>query len=199
VHQRRLLGEPDFGRLAAGFILQYTNTGDLVLDPFAGSGATIQTAVGLGRRGLGIEIISDLAEAAQKRLGVGAVMLGDARRMGDLGLPIADLVVTSPPFMTVTDHPQNPLSGYRTLDGEYAEYLTSLRSILIDLAARVRSGGRIVLDVWNFWHGNSYTPLADDVQWTLTGVVPLEHIVEIDWAEAPQALVNDRCLVYRVE
>lgn len=47
------------------FIRQYTNPGDLVLDPFCGVGTTIRVAVELGRRGLGFEIQPDEADRAR--------------------------------------------------------------------------------------------------------------------------------------
>jgi tRNA G10 N-methylase Trm11 len=196
--RKQFAGEPVFEELVEMFVLGYTEPGGLVLDPFAGSGSTIAAARQLGRRGLGVEIVPDLAAAAQERLGPGAVVEGDARQLADLGLPIADLVVTSPPFMTVSHHPQNPLTGYRTLDGEYAPYVDSLGSIVSSLSEQVRSGGRIVLSVWNFWHGDLYTPLADDVERTMAGQLPLEHVVEIVWGEGSSAPVADRCLVYQV-
>lgn len=40
----------------------------IVLDPFAGTGTAIVAAVGLGRRGIGIDISSDYLEVAQSRL-----------------------------------------------------------------------------------------------------------------------------------
>lgn len=47
------------------FIRQYTNPGDLVLDPFCGVGTTIKVAQALGRRGIGFEIDPDEAERAR--------------------------------------------------------------------------------------------------------------------------------------
>lgn len=51
--------------LPARFIRQYTNPGDLVLDPFCGVGTTGRMAVELGRRFIGFEL--DAAEAEQAR------------------------------------------------------------------------------------------------------------------------------------
>ncbi len=45
-----------------------SNPGDLVLDPFAGSGTTLAVAKRLGRRYLGIELSADYAERVRQRL-----------------------------------------------------------------------------------------------------------------------------------
>ena len=45
-----------------------SNPGDLVLDPFAGSGTTLATARRLGRRYLGIELSAEYAAAIRRRL-----------------------------------------------------------------------------------------------------------------------------------
>ncbi len=45
-----------------------SNPGDLVLDPFAGSGTTLAVARKLGRRALGFELSPDYAERARARL-----------------------------------------------------------------------------------------------------------------------------------
>ena len=47
------------------FIRQYSNPGDLVLDPFCGVGTTCRVAYELGRRAIGIEIDPDEADTAR--------------------------------------------------------------------------------------------------------------------------------------
>jgi len=44
--------------------------GDLVLDPFAGSGTTLATAARLGRKYVGVELSPDYADAVRRRLAV---------------------------------------------------------------------------------------------------------------------------------
>lgn len=46
-----------------------TDSGDLVVDPFLGSGTTLRACLDLGRRGIGIETRKDFADIAIKRLG----------------------------------------------------------------------------------------------------------------------------------
>jgi site-specific DNA-methyltransferase (adenine-specific) len=48
-------------------ILATTNPGDLVVDPFAGSGTTPAVAKRLGRRFIGIELSEEYADTARTR------------------------------------------------------------------------------------------------------------------------------------
>lgn len=55
-------------KLLAKIILASSRKGDLVFDPFLGSGTTSVTATKLGRRFLGIEREAEYAALAEKRL-----------------------------------------------------------------------------------------------------------------------------------
>ena len=57
--------------LPAWFIKLFTEEGDIVLDPFAGSGATLLAAVGLGRRAAGIDTNREFTDLMSGRLGDG--------------------------------------------------------------------------------------------------------------------------------
>ena len=57
--------------LMSYFIKALTNPGDLVLDPFMGSGSTGVSALELGRRFIGIELNEEYFDIAAKRMGVG--------------------------------------------------------------------------------------------------------------------------------
>jgi len=55
-------------RLAQDHIISWSNKGDLVLDPFCGSGTTCKMARELHRNFIGIEISSDYVEIANRRI-----------------------------------------------------------------------------------------------------------------------------------
>ena len=55
-------------QLLGRIIRACSNPGDLVLDPFAGSGTTLATAKKLGRRFLGFELSKEYSEQVRKRL-----------------------------------------------------------------------------------------------------------------------------------
>jgi DNA modification methylase len=59
--------------IARDHILSWSNPGDLVLDPFAGSGTTLKMAKECGRRGIGIEVNAEYCEIAVQRLAQGVL------------------------------------------------------------------------------------------------------------------------------
>lgn len=79
---------------------RYTREGDLVVDPFAGSGTTIDVALSLSRRALGYDLNPDSQRP-------GLIFRADAR---DLPLEdqSADFVFMDPPYSTHVDYTDDP-------------------------------------------------------------------------------------------
>lgn len=60
------------------FVQWFTEPGDLILDPFAGSGTTLRAAIDEGRRAIGVEIDAAHCATATRRLAQGAFDFGGA-------------------------------------------------------------------------------------------------------------------------
>lgn len=182
--------------LAASVIGYASQSGDLVLDPFAGYGTTVTVAERMGRRAIGIELVPEHLEIARRRTAGGArLILGDARELSRLVDEPVDLVLTSPPYMSRTDHPENPLTGYATDDGDYAVYLGELGSIFGQVATLLRPGGRLVVNVANVVATDrSVTPLASDMAGVIDEYMPLLGVTTLRWDEPPAGLDGDYLL-----
>ena len=106
-----------------------------------------------------------------------------------------DLVLTSPPYMAGANHPENPLTGYATDDGDYAVYLGELGAIFAQAATLLRPGGRIVVNVANVVATDGrVTPLASDLAGVIDQHVPLLGITTLQWDEPPAGLDGDYLL-----
>lgn len=114
-------------------IVRCSAPGDVVFDPFAGFGTTLDRAVALGRRAFGLELLPERVEFLRERVPDARVYEGDARGMvgvlrshGESSKVCADLVLTSPPYMTSDDHDADPLTAYEEDGGDYRRYLAEL-------------------------------------------------------------------------
>ena len=182
-----------------------TRPGDLVLDPFAGFGTTLATAVGAGRRALGIELLPERVQACQERDPEAIVVEGDARGLlrvleeADLRETIGrvDLVLTSPPYMTAEGHDADPLTGYEENGGEYRRYVSELELVAAQCARVLAPDGYVVWNVADMHDGAVTTPLINDCRRLLSRHLTGVGMTEIAWDRYPHDLVRDALLVFR--
>jgi len=132
--------EKDVERL----IRLFTKEGELVLDPFVGSGSALIAARACGRASLGIELIPHWAEVARRRLAEGADLLsqnlaaevreGEARQVLErLESDSVDFIVTSPPYWRILrKRPGLKAQAERTARGlttHYSEHPADLGNV----------------------------------------------------------------------
>lgn len=185
--------------LAESVIGHASRPGDLVLDPFAGYGTTVAVAERMGRRAIGIELLPQHLEIARRRTaGQAQLILGDAREVARLVTGPVDLVLTSPPYMPSADHPENPLTGYATEDGDYPTYLRDLGAIFGQVATLLRPDGQLIVNVANVIAADGdVTPLASDVAGLIDQHVPLLGVTTLEWDVQPAGLDGDYLLWFR--
>jgi tRNA G10 N-methylase Trm11 len=182
--------------LVALFLEEFTRPGDLVFDPFAGFGTTLAVAERMGRNALGLELLPERVDFIRHRLrDPAAILAGDALRLAELDLPVIDFVMTSPPYMNRVSHPENPLTGYRTLDGNYEQYLMQLGAVFRTLRQRLRFGATVVISVANI-ASTPVTTLAWDLGGELAKSLRFVREIVIDWDKMPPQLTSDYCLIF---
>jgi DNA modification methylase len=143
--------------LVREFVSFFTKEGEWVLDPFAGSGATLIACGEVGRNALGVELSPRYAQVMRGRLAQGSpdtasvVVEGDASRLvdrglwasidcpelplGEGGLPEFDFLMTSPPYWNMLRHSRGGVEsthrkrGKRGLDTVYSEDPADLGNI----------------------------------------------------------------------
>jgi len=184
--------------LVETFLREYTVSGEIVLDPFAGFGTTLDVASKMGRRSIGIEFLDDRANFIAGRTGPDATLIhGDSRRIDELGLPAVDFVITSPPYMCRND-PQDPLQGYTVPGDGYEAYLAGLTDIFRRLRSVLKPERRAVVNVSNINRYDGLTTLAWDVARAISQVMTFEGEVVIGWTDDDHSFNYDHeyCLVF---
>lgn len=182
-----------------------TTPGDLVFDPFAGFGTTIDRAVALGRQAVGLELLLERVKYLQHRVPNAHIIQGDARQLfSTLGRAVpgrsdarVDLILTSPPYMTAEHHEADPLTGYEDNDGDYNRYLRELGLVAAQSARLIVPGGFVVWNVADIHYRGSTTQLIADCARVLAGHLTLVGITEIIWDRYPHDLVADALLVFQ--
>lgn len=119
------MGDPRFeGRTPAwviwNLLQRYTREGDLIVDPFAGGGTTLDVARDLGRKALGY----DVAPARPD------VFRADARKL-PLETGKADFVFMDPPYSTHLDYSDDP-DCIGKLDAFGGEYFEAMEAVFVE-------------------------------------------------------------------
>ena len=166
----------------------YTKEGDVVLDPFMGSGSVIVAARLLKRKGIGIDINCEFVELAKKRIKnyfleewiteskipKPELYCDDAINLLKYVKPESvDLVITSPPYWMVHKRERTadrkkprPYSHLKRDLGnieDYDEFLNCLSEIFEKVKIVLKSGKWCVIIVMDIRFGDKFIPFHIDI------------------------------------
>jgi DNA modification methylase len=183
--------------LARQCIELLTHRGELVVDPFVGSGTTLVAARDSGRSALGVDLKPEYVELAEARLAEEPPAEGTVQRAAKLDarhLPeemepgTAALILTSPPYANCLNRERRNKSR-RSEDrvndqyGQveqysqdpadlgtlgYEDYCLAMEDIFRDLRRCLRPGGHCVVNVPDIWWNDERIPLHVGVIEALT-------------------------------
>lgn len=157
----------------------YTKKGDVVLDPFVGSGSAIIAARNMERKGIGFDINPDFVELTKKRLAQRKLVqlnveepdiyCDDAINLLKYVKPKSiDLVITSPPYWNI--HTRKRTADYKkprpysTLERDlgnitdFDEFMKELKSVFEKVHIVLKHGKRCVIIVMDIRQGSKFYP-----------------------------------------
>ncbi len=185
--------------LPAKCIELFTHRGELVLDPFVGTGTTLLAAEDLGRNAVGFDLKQEYVQLANSRLsgtGTGGgpaqvALCDDAHNIPDyLEEETISLCMTSPPYANMLNRPRRNKSlrgdlrrneHYLTVQQysddprdlgtmEPREYARVLAEIYAGVLPLLRGRAHCVINVADFWWENRRVPVHIHVVEALEGV-----------------------------
>lgn len=167
-----------------------------VLDPFAGYGTTLRASENLGREAVGVELLPEHVAICQERAPQSTIIEGDSRGLYRLVEGPFDLCFTAPPFRTENLHPEDPLTGYELVGGDYDSYLDSLTQIAIQIEKLLQPGGYLIVNAANIRFTGHTTTLAWDLAQRIGEVIPFISESVIVWDEIPHDFTADYLLTF---
>ena len=173
--------------LASRCIALFTHAGELVLDPFVGSGTTLLAAQDLERNAAGFDLKPEYIALSQSRLAplpIGQsrqlAVCADARQIADYLEPESvSLILTSPPYANLLNRPRLNKSrrGLERRNDQYLkteqysqdardlgilpldDYQRSMTEIYAGLLPLLKERGHCVIDVPDLWLENQRVTL----------------------------------------
>jgi len=185
--------------LCRRLIAIYTKKGDVILDPFMGSGSTVIVARDMERKGIGFDINPEFVELAKKRLSQKKLVqlsieepdiyCEDAINLLSYVKPgSVDLVITSPPYWNI--HTRKRTADYKrprpysTLQrdlgniSDYNQFMRELRTIFEKVHMVLKHGKKCIVIVMDIRQGSRFFPfhmsvcnMMEEIGFTLEDII----------------------------
>lgn len=173
--------------LAQKCIELFTHRGELVLDPFVGSGTTLVAAQDLDRNAIGFDLKEEYITLSNKRISENSSLLNNTSQIAikDNANNIKEyieentlsLILTSPPYANLLNRKRTNKSRRDRKNEQYLkveqysqnpddlgtmeleDYTDALKNIYSDLLPLLKTKGHCVVNVPDYWWENKRIPL----------------------------------------
>jgi len=200
-HEEHKLKHPAMfpAELCRRLIEIYTKKGDVILDPFMGSGSAIVMARDMERKGIGFDINPAFVDLTKKRLSQTKLIeldveepdiyCEDATKLLDYVKPNSvDFVITSPPYWNIhtrkrtadykKPRPYSPLERDIGNIEDFNRFMNEMKSIFEKVHVSLKKGKKCVVVVMDIRQGSQFFPFHMDVSNLMTEIgFVLEDII----------------------
>lgn len=148
-------GDPNFRGATPSYVIwnllkRYTREGDLVIDPCAGSGTTLDVARDLKRRALGYDLAPTRPD----------IFRVDARKLPPELAGKADFIFIDPPYSTHLEYSDDPRCIGK-LDAGGPEYYEAMAQVIGEIHRVLKPGRHMGLYVSDSYvHGQGFLPIG---------------------------------------
>lgn len=154
------------------FLRRYTKQGEYVLDTFLGSGTTLIECKRLGRNGIGIELLPEIVEMAEKNISceenkfnvktdiinADSTELNFKRELGKRGIKSVQFLIMHPPYWDIIKFSKNEkdLSNAKNIE----EFLNLFGKIVDNTHDVLDKGRYLAVVIGDKYSGGEWIPLA---------------------------------------
>jgi DNA modification methylase len=174
-------------QIPRNLIMRYTKEGEVVLDPFVGSGTTLVECKLLHRRGIGVDINPAAVELCRRNLNFRVadelpqiVRVGDARKLDFLENESVDLIIAHPPYVDAIKYSDN-IEGDLSRIHDVREFINEMSKVASELFRVLKTTRCCAVLIGDIRRNRHVIPVGFYIFQTFadTGFMPLEIIIKI--------------------
>jgi len=154
-------------QIPRNIIINYSQEGDVVLDPMVGSGTTLIECKLLHRNGIGIDINPTAVELTRKSLDFEyetpssqIVYQGDVRKLEKIDDNSIDLICTHPPYLNLVKYSQGQIAGDLSNISSPQKFCNEFEAGIKEMYRVLKPDHYCAILIGDTRRGQHYVPLA---------------------------------------